>query len=74
MEIINNTMEEISIETRIYRGHNVKWMYHDECDDGSSDGPGHMQVVKDDSGSFIYKCKNCGFSVPYDDYDTDTSI
>jgi hypothetical protein len=59
----------VTVETRTYKGHRVRWAYHEECDDGYSDGDGHMSVV-DENGEFFHECSTCGFSVPYSSVDT----
>lgn len=62
-------VEEINIDYRTYRGERCKSMYHEECDDGHAFGSGHMRVIQREN-CWYYKCKSCGYKLPYEDYDT----
>ena len=59
----------VTVSHRVRCGYRVKRAYHDECDDRSAHGEGHMQVVKNDGG-YVYRCLTCGHTVPYDSLDT----
>lgn len=68
------TSNGVTVDQRIRKGHRVKRLYHDACDDGSAHGDGHMVVKPTDGDDYVYECRTCGFTVPYNKYDTSPSV
>jgi len=70
------SLDGITVDVRTYKGSRVRWVYHDACDDGRPDSDGHMQVRNVENSyehdcDYEYRCKACGFSVPYSEIDVE---